>query len=290
MMAQSGRKWVELEVTVPGSVADTTADFLFDLTGRGVCIKESGAVTVIRAYTDAGAPEAAVLSVRRYLDSLAAMGVIGNGYRVGYNEAPEEDWMSVFRAQHTTVRVSERLVVRPSWCSPCSDHDVVLDPGMAFGTGSHATTRMCLELLDSIIGNPPRKRMLDLGTGSGILAIAAAYLGVEDILAVDIDPDSVRIARENALANHLEGRIAFAEGSVEQAQGPYGIVAANLATSLIKRLADDLAGLLVEGGHLIASGVMESEQSELEAAMAGAGLSLVEARSDDIWLAELFVR
>jgi ribosomal protein L11 methyltransferase len=290
MEVEINRTWTELDVRVPEAAADTVSDYLFGITGRGVCIKEDGAEICISAFLAPDSSEDIILKIRGYLDALAEMDLIKGGFSLGFKDVAEEDWLSVFRSQHTTVRISDRLTVRPSWCEAGPGHEVVLDPGMAFGTGSHATTRMCLELLDNAIFDPPPGRMFDLGTGSGILAIAAAFLGVRDILAVDIDPESIATAAENARLNGLEGAITFAEGSAEQASGSYDILAANLSMSLLKKMAPELAAMLNPGGCLIASGILESERGELEKAFTDAGLTLSEARVDDIWLAVAFVK
>lgn len=280
--------WKQVTVQVPVQMEDAVSDFLATLTGRGVCTREGEGSALIDAYL---APEDAgkqLTQIRRYVDDLNGNGNLADELLIRVDEIPEEDWMSVFRSQHRPVRISDRLVIRPTWCDPVSGGDLVLDPGMAFGTGSHFTTRMCLELLDSLQGFPAGGRMLDLGTGSGILAIAGASLGWGDILAVDIDPMAAEVAAGNAADNDVADVVCVKEGSIERAEGVYEAITANLSGSLLVDMADRICPHLAEGGHLIASGIMSSEKEEVITSFARCGLVPVRIVEEDVWVAVLF--
>lgn len=283
------RYWSEITVSTPPDISETVADFLFGITGRGVSIVESEDMVHICAYIQAEEREDQTLRIQAYLDSLASMEIISADTIATTRQIPEEDWLDVFRSQHSTVTISERLTVRPTWCEPGTDNDIVLDPGMAFGTGSHSTTRMCLELLDNAIGDDPQNRMLDVGTGSGILAISAAYLGIREVLAVDIDAMSVKTASDNVFSNSVEQMVTVLEGSIGDAEGLYDIIASNLSASLLSRMALKLAAHLEPEGILIASGALLGEKNGLLDAFSGAGLELREGLDDETWFAGAFV-
>jgi len=281
------RIWHQVTLGVAPDMEDALSDFLTTLTGRGVCLREDQCRTLIDAFLEPGMNEEYLLHIDRHLEDLVRMDLLPVGSRYEVMELPEEDWMAVFRAQHTPVRVSDRLVIRPTWCEPTGHREIVLDPGMAFGTGSHFTTRMCLVLLDEMIGDRPPGRMFDLGTGSGILAIAGAFLGIGDILAVDIDPVAVEVASLNVSSNAVDDRVTVAGGSVEAAEGLYDIITANLSASVLERLAPEITGHLAPGGSLIISGILEEEQAGVAEAFTRCGLRVEKILKEKVWAAVL---
>jgi ribosomal protein L11 methyltransferase len=182
----------------------------------------------------------------------------------------QEDWAEGWKQHFGTVRIGRRLVVKPTW-EPFSpekgDVVVVLDPGMAFGTGTHGTTRLCLEALACRFDQaPPPERVLDVGTGSGILAIAAAALGAGRVVACDIDQTARDTARENSCLNRVEERLEIADRPLEELEGRFDVVLANILAEENIRLAPELTARLAEGGTLILSGILrEKETSVIEA-------------------------
>jgi ribosomal protein L11 methyltransferase len=286
--------WKKVSITVTTELTDPLADYLTVLTGRGVCYREEGGAVTVDAYLDPENGEDQLMHILSWVDDLMGAGETPPGYAgtiaVTIEEVPEEDWMSVFRSQHKTVYISDRLVVRPSWCEPLGKGEIVLDPGLAFGTGSHWTTRMCLVLLDKAVGEKPPGRMFDLGTGSGILAIAGAFLGIGEVLASDIDPVAVEITVENAVVNGVADKVHVVEGGVKAAEGAYGIVTANLSASLLKRLSVEIAATLEKDGALIISGFMSAERNEILKAFANCGLEPEEVMEEDVWAAALLRR
>lgn len=180
--------------------------------------------------------------------------------------------------------IGERLAIVPSWEDYPTDRiTLTLDPGMAFGTGTHETTALCLETLDACIRGG--ERVLDIGTGSGILAIAALKLGAASAEGVDIDPMCVRTAGENAALNGVADRLTVLVGDLsDKATGTYDVICANIVANAIKALAPSAAPLLKEGGVFMASGVIDEREAEVAAALEAAGFTLTETKRKNGWV------
>ena len=178
-------------------------------------------------------------------------------------------------------------MVKPTWeAYQPSPEDLIieLDPGMAFGTGTHETTNMCMQLLEKHLKSD--MRVMDVGTGSGILAIAAARLGAREVLAIDIDPAAVKVARENIVLNHVEDRVRAVEGDLCKSEAmPCDLAVANIVADAIRMLAAPLTRHLAKGGLLICSGIIrEREQDVLDAALA-AGYVVADRLEKGEWVA-----
>jgi ribosomal protein L11 methyltransferase len=204
-------------------------------------------------------------------------------------ECKEEDWANAWKAYYGIQRMGERIVIKPSWLEYTPrEGDVVLDldPGMAFGTGLHPTTRLCLTALEEYVR--PGQNILDLGTGSGILAIAAAKLGGPDVQVAALDTDiiAVEATRENVARNGLAGQIPVEQGSAIAAGewGPYDLVVANILASVIIELSKSLHDLLKPGGTLISSGIFIERGDQVVEALEKAKLPVRERRREGDWL------
>jgi ribosomal protein L11 methyltransferase len=247
----------------------------------------------VRTYlcNDAQAPETR-RQIEEALWHLAQMRQVGP---LRVEERNEEDWANAWKSFYTTLRVGKRIVIKPSWLDfTPNEGDIVvdLDPGMAFGTGYHPTTALCLEALEDYA--QPDTNILDLGTGSGILAIAAGKLGGPSVrvFAVDTDAVAVEATRENVERNGLDGQIVVEQGSTAAAaeRGPYNLVVANLLASIIIVLAKSLHDLLEPGGTLISSGIFHERGDNVIVALEKAGLPIREKRQEGDWLCLISVR
>ena len=200
----------------------------------------------------------------------------------------EDDWLESWKDHFTVLHVG-RLVVRPSWMEhDAADGEVVIgmDPGMAFGTGHHPTTRMCLAELDRLVR--PGMSVLDVGTGSGILSIAAAKLGAGRIHALDVDPVAVRAARANVRDNALRHKVTLEQRELAadaEPPGVFDLVVANLYTNVILKLAPALTAHTAAGGALVVSGIMADRAGEVERALGNAGCAVVRTEREGDWAA-----
>lgn len=201
---------------------------------------------------------------------------------------PQVDWAQSWKQNFTSFQVGNRLIVHPSWETPCVEKNQVaieIDPGMAFGTGTHATTRLCLEAIaEQLEGHHRSLQLLDVGTGSGILAIGAAALGCDRVVATDIDPVACEVARENVTRNNLAGRVTVTSDPLEHIDGAYDLVVANILAEENIRLKKALLQLLQPEGWLILSGILKEKESLVAAAFAGAELNAMSPRYREDWV------
>lgn len=201
----------------------------------------------------------------------------------------DQDWSEVWKRFYKPFRAGRRLVVKPTWeLYDAQPNDLVIeiDPGMAFGSGTHETTGMCMELLEDAM--KPGDRVMDVGTGSGILAIGAAMLGATDVLAVDIDPSAVKVARENIEHNGLQDRIKAVEGNLlEGIDGQCELCVANIIADVICMFAQPLNAHIVPGGLFICSGIIKEREQDVVDALTAADYTILEIRRKGEWVAML---
>ena len=229
----------------------------------------------------------------------AAEALVAAGRIVGLDLAPvtgtipDEDWKLSYRKHFKTEVISPRLVVRPPWeaVTPAPGQKVLtLDPGIAFGTGQHPTTRACLDAIDALAAENADRTFLDVGCGSGILSIAAALEGFRDVRGFDNDPDAVRNANENAEANGLGALFSDGDLSVPGTAAPADVVAANVLAPVLVRFAREVGALVNPGGRLILSGILDEQYEEVRAAYAALGFAEVSNRLIGEWRTGLFSR
>ena len=315
--------WIELSLRLPVADADLVVDALGVLAPGGAALEPPfrnvdperfgleliEGEAVVRAYFPAPLPQADRRVVRRRLAALPLAGALP---RLRYAPVREDGWADAWKQHFRPLRIGPtgRLLVRPSWDEQAHATPgtlvVTLDPGRAFGTGQHATTRLCLEALERLVraGDTAPFTVLDVGTGSGILALAAARLGATTVHALDTDPEALAAARENAARNALEDRIEVRAGSLGSAwpslarwpappRGVYDLVVLNISSAVVVELLPAAAAALVPGGHLVASGFLREAAPRLEAAADAAGLIEVSVEheisveQDDEWSALL---
>jgi ribosomal protein L11 methyltransferase len=248
---------------------------------------------IVRGYIsaiDASAVRAAIEGARAALGHLQAFELRPIG-ELQTRVVHEEDWAEAWKEHFPVLRVGHRLVIRPTWREhEAAPTDVVLslDPGMAFGTGLHPTTRLCLAGIEqwadsSLLSDA---RVLDVGTGSGILAIAAALMGASYVLGVDIDPLAVETTRANAAANGMADFIEARTGGLPLADPErFHLVVANLISGLLIDIAPELAATLRPGGRLLAGGIYKDREAEVQSAFESAGLTIVGRSAEEDWVA-----
>ena len=291
---------VEAVSEILGRVAagGTTVEPAFELVDEGLGARvDPSRPSVVRAYVpahDAAATERATALVAEALGHLGAFGLRPIG-ELTTRHVHEADWAEAWKAHFPVLRVGRRIVIRPTWRRHrAAPDDVVLalDPGMAFGTGLHPTTRLCLAALDAFAdrGAVEGARALDVGCGSGILAIAAAKLGAASVLGVDTDPIAIEATAANAARNRLGRRVRARHGSVPTGEPPFDLVLANLIASVLIALAPLLAGELRPGGTLLASGIFVDREADVRSALADAGLDVRGRTLEGEWIALAAVR
>ena len=250
-----------------------------------------------RPMQDGRAEVAAYLAVERWQEieeraRAAAARLLDGELPFQVRRLPSRDWRTAWHEHFNLVRVAgtRPIVVRPPHIAyEAKPGEVVIDlvPGLAFGTGQHQSTRLCLGLLAEVIRGG--ERVLDVGTGSGILAVAAARLGAGSVVATDVDALAVDAARQTVRQNRLVERVEVREGSVPSGDG-FDVVVANLTADILQYLAGDLAGSVGAGGKLIASGLIGARRDEVALAFGEAGLAVVDVRLEDEWAALLLSR
>ncbi|MCL2057300.1 MAG: 50S ribosomal protein L11 methyltransferase [Oscillospiraceae bacterium] len=230
-------------------------------------------------------------AIEGMLARLKALDTAGEWGRLEYSlsDVKEEDWAVSWKKHYKPFTVGERLMICPSWEiaeNPENRAVMRLDPGMAFGTGTHETTRLCLEALESVIS--PGDKILDVGCGSGILAIGALLLGAGFARGIDIDQVAVKTARENAQLNAVQDRSQFFCGELAQfAEGKYDIICANIVADVILELLPQIPRLLTPRGRIIISGIITDRARDVHAAAENLGFTVTEQREDNGWCAAI---
>lgn len=318
-------RWYEVTVHTTEEAIEMISNFLHELGAGGVTIEESGTLNkqrdtslgqwyetplndipegraVIQGYFPEGTEmEGIVSQLKESVEGLKEFDIDTGNPAYELREVDDEDWANAWKQYFKPIRISERLTIKPTWEEYEGSPDEIileLDPGMAFGTGTHATTALCLRTLEKVVR--PGDEVIDVGTGSGVLAIAAAKLGARHVLALDLDPVAVSSATENARLNGLlDSQITVVLSDLLQAirtqetQGqaahgvtlPVQVVVANILAEIILLFVDDVYQALQQGGTYIASGIIKSKQADVEHALTQAGFSVEERYEETDWVA-----
>ncbi len=296
--------WLELTVQTHPEAVESVSELLNRYTTGGVAIEEpielidegqeyrvlTGQPVKVHAYLPIdGKEEVARQQVAEGLWHLSSLGsqFVGD---LQTRVVHEEDWANAWKDYYHVTHIGQRLVLRPSWREylPRNNEVVLeLDPGMAFGTGLHPTTRMCLEQIEQRMR--PDMRVLDVGTGSGILALAAAKLGAANVHCIDNSSVAVESAVANAEMNHMSDRMNVVLGVLDETEathlsGQYDLVLANIIARVIGSIASNLALVLAPGGILITSGIIEDRRHEAEKPLLATGLKLIDQVMIDDWV------
>ena len=296
-------EWTDISITVPRRYADTAEAVATMVANGGIYIEDYADleqqaweiahvdlieqelldkprdVVIVHMYLAPDENPAEVLPLfRQRLDDA------GVEYTLNTEGVEQEDWQNAWKQYYHAMDIGRRLAIVPGWEEYDTDRTVItMDPGMAFGTGTHETTSLCLETLDELVQGG--ERMLDIGTGSGILAIAALKLGAKEAEGVDIDPMCVRTAGENARRNGVTERLTVLVGDLsDKASGVYDIITANIVAAAILSLAPAVPALMAPGAKFIASGIIDERRDEVLDGLKAAGLRPVQVKEKRGWV------
>ncbi len=296
-------EWTDIRITVPQQYAETAEAIATMVSNGGIYIEDYSDleqqaweiahvdlieqelldkprdIVIVHMYLAPDENPAEVLPLFR--ERLDAAGV---PYTLDTAGVQQEDWQNAWKKYYHAMDIGSRLAIVPGWESYDTDRiRITMDPGLAFGTGTHETTALCLELLDSLVQGG--ERVLDVGTGSGILAIAALKLGAREADGVDIDPMCVRTAGENAERNGVDGRFRVLVGDLsDKAEGVYDIITANIVAAAILSLAPAVPALMAPGAKFICSGIIDERKGEVLAGLQASGLRPVEIKEKRGWV------
>jgi len=295
--------WLEITVVVDSEAAEAVAEALSRYAPNAVAIEQRARDVGPGADRSPGDALEPAVCVRAYLPIDAAIDTkrqqiaealwhLRHIYPMPdptFREVSPGDWENAWKEHYHVLRIGSRFVIKPSWRThEARPRDIIieLDPGMAFGTGLHPTTQMCLEAIEAHM--PASARVIDLGSGSGILAIAAAKLGASSVLALDIDPVAVETARENARRNHVDGIVCVEAGSLDVVRTrlrTFDFVLVNILAKIIIQLCDEgLAEIVNPGGLLMCAGLIDTQESEVREALERVGLHVIDRMQDKDWV------
>ena len=306
-------KWTEVLIKVDPQAVEAVTDILYGLGAQGVAIDEPVDVqklredelywdyidekllendteeTKIMAYfseEETNLPEK-IAVIKEKIRNLTEFGLsIGSG-TVELSNVNQEDWESAWKQYFKPVHVTDRIVVKPEWeeYSPQEGEIVIeIDPGMAFGTGTHETTSMCINQIEKNL--KAGDRVIDIGSGSGILSMAAVLLGAEKATGVDLDPVAVRVALENVELNNLQDKIEILHGNLTDViREKADIVVANIMADIILMLLEDVREFIKDDGMFISSGIIQEKRAAVEARLLEKNFSIVEVETKGEWCA-----
>jgi len=284
--APGARVWWSVRVESEIELADSIGSFLLDGGAPGLQTEESNALAAVTAHFDS---DAIAGRLDTFLDELGEFFPGSARPTLSIERIEESDWAENWKDHFPPQTIGARLYVHPPWIdeTPSGRTAVVVDPGMAFGTGHHASTRGCLTALDSIVIADGGQRVLDLGTGSGVLAIAAIKLGAASALAVDIDREACAIAAANAAANRVADAIEVCR-RLDAARVGFDIVVANIFSGMLIGFANDIARRLRPGGIAIGSGLETTEADGVAEAWTATGMEPAQSIHIDGWSTLVF--
>lgn len=306
-------KWSEISIHTTAEAVDAVSNLFYEMGANGVVIEDPEVLhrdwdtpfgeiyqlspddfpaegVFVKAYLAAESSSLGELleELKQQLDQLTGYGLdIGKG-TIAVNDVQEDEWAHAWKKYYKPVHVSERMTIKPVWeeYQPKRADEVIIemDPGMAFGTGTHPTTILCLRALEKYM--QPGDRIYDVGTGTAILSIAAVKLGAEHVLAMDLDEVAVRSAQANTELNGVDEKITVRQNNLlEGIEETVDLVVANILAEIIVRFTDDVYRVLKEDGTFIASGIIEAKAEEVKKAMEASGLAIVETIFIDDWVA-----
>jgi ribosomal protein L11 methyltransferase len=289
-------RYFEVRVVATGETEEALADFLFSEGSLGLVTEDlpgEPARVLIRGSFSQSVPVGPLLErLRRYQESLAALGFSGVEGAIEVREIPLEDWGRKWKEGFKPLPVGHRLLIVPPWEEGPLPEDrrlIWIDPAMTFGTGHHATTRMCLEAAEAFLAGwrePRGPLVLDVGTGTGILAIAAAALGASRVLAIDTDAEACKAAQSNLRRHDVAPRVEVRCGGMEvvEAGSRFDLILANLDTKTLCPLFGALAQTLAPRGRLVATGIPVEDENQVITAVHASRLHILDRQAQEGWL------
>ncbi|KIX13501.1 50S ribosomal protein L11 methyltransferase [Dethiosulfatarculus sandiegensis] len=289
-MAAEQTQWLEVAITAAPPQAEAAADFLANLTGRGVLLKDGqipeNQIQVL-GYLDADHKlDEKRARLERFTQSLGQMEE-GETASINFNFIPAEDWSRNWKKHFHPREAIPGLIIAPSWEVPEPEpgkNVVIIDPGQAFGTGHHESTLLCMKRISRLAKRDLLpERVLDVGCGTGILSFTALAFGAQSAVGVDLDPEAIKAARKNAEINNMADKVEFSETPLASLSGKFPLVMANLTAKDVTGLAQDLADHLAPGGELVVSGILPEQAGQVRKILEQAGLTFMELNTMAAW-------
>ncbi|MEF9960407.1 MAG: 50S ribosomal protein L11 methyltransferase [Niameybacter sp.] len=267
-------------------VSQDRTQVIFDLIDESLLSEDMDTVVVKAYFSTEIDVEEKVEAIKGHLKHISEFLNVGTG-KITLLDIPEEKWANEWKKYYKPVKLGDHIVIKPKWEdyeAATDDLIIEMDPGMAFGTGTHETTAMCAELVEKYM--QPNQTIVDIGTGSGILGIIAAKMGAEHVIGVDIDPVAVRVAKENVAYNHVEDKMeVYAGNLIDVVKQKGNIVVSNIIADVIIMLAEQVNEVIEEDGLWIASGIIEMRKEDVLAALEKNHFEIVEIHQQREWLA-----
>jgi len=280
--------WIRIDVNCRAEISDILAAEFAEIFGSTVEYTSGG----IRIYMDSARYAVDKVRLEHIVASLSkAAGSLP--IRLDISEIPDQDWSRSWKEHFKPLKIGRRFLVSPTWEKASDDPErfvILIDPGRAFGTGHHETTRLCLEWLESCGVDSSGKSLLDIGTGSGILAIGASLLGFQTVVGIDIDHEAIEVAKENVVLNGKYEKILLFCASPEGAGGLFDIVISNIELNPLKRMSETVCAKVRDGGLLALSGILAEQADELRAVYEQRSMRLMDTKKAGEWVLLAFSR
>ncbi len=282
-MSEDQKGYFELIISVPDESSEALTHKLMEVGSMGFFEKNDHLIAYFEDSVDITGLRS---ELERFREVLMSSG-LNPEFSYEYTLLPEQDWNEEWKKSFTPIDAGENLTIIPSWLKPENDRlTLIIDPGRAFGTGHHETTKRCLELIERLSGSQGGS-VLDIGTGTGVLAIGASMMGFGPVTGIDIDPLAVELAGRNVEYNYLEN-VVVKEGDVTTVSGSFDLIVANLISEVLIDIANHIVSRLNPGGIAILSGMINGQEEKVIQSMELAGGSLMEQYNDDKWVTLYF--
>jgi ribosomal protein L11 methyltransferase len=292
--------WLKAHIQIHPILEEAAIDYLTGVIGASVeqSAETDGAALCLNVYLEEKNPDPATQQMLRdrlgtHLGELAAIFQVEEP-KISWELIEDQDWSNSWKVHFKPFSITEGLVIAPTWeeyRATANEQIIVMDPGMAFGTGHHATTSLSLDFIRQILATDKNQRVLDVGTGTGILGMGAALFGAVRVLGIDNDPEAVRAATENVRLNQLDSIMKVSLAPLQQIDGRFDLIVANIIHDVLITMTDAFSTLLVQGGNLVLSGILHGEQEKnIIGVFTECGFTLAEKKQQEEWAALHFTK